>query len=247
MSHAATAQASETISLPTGKLTLTVHDGPPLRDLCDFAARSNPKRGFLIVSKILGRHLPAAPAQMRASMATLAAKIAADLPQPVVFLGMAETATALGQGIFAAFRHLHPQVEALYLQSSRQRVEGARVLASFEEGHSHATTHLVQVADPGLEDLVRSARSLVIVDDECSTGNTFIAAAKALAGEMPALSRIETCCITDWGNGAYLNAMPHPTQARAILSGAMTWQAGAAAAAPVLAAASNQAGAAPAG
>ncbi|ESQ73958.1 phosphoribosyltransferase domain-containing protein [Asticcacaulis sp. AC402] len=247
MTFAPATEVSQTIRLPTGDLTLSVHDGPPLHELCDFAARSNPKRGFLIVSKVLGRHLPAAPAQMRATMAALARKIPADLPQPVVFLGMAETATALGQGIFAAFRQLNPEVETLYLQSSRQGVAGARVLASFEEGHSHATTHLIQVADPALEARVRAAPSLVIVDDECSTGNTFIAAAQALAREMPQLRQIETCCITDWGNGDYLAGMPHPTKARAILSGAMTWQAAEAAATPVLAAKSNQAGSAPAG
>ncbi|EGF93715.1 conserved hypotheti [Asticcacaulis biprosthecium C19] len=236
---------SETILLPTGELTLTVHDGPPLRQLCDFAARSNPKRGFLIVSKVLGRHLPTAPSEMRASMETLARKISPDLPQPVVFLGMAETATALGQGIFAAYRRNNPSVEVLYLQSSRQRVEGARVFASFEEGHSHATSHLVQIADPALEAMARAAQSLVIVDDECSTGNTFVAAAEALSRGMPKLRRIETCCLTDWGGGGYLKAMPLATQARSILCGSMTWQARTAVAPLVLAASSNQAGVAP--
>lgn len=243
MTGAYTADLS--IALPTGELSLSVRDGPPLRDLCDFAARSNPKRGFLIVSKILGRHLPASPAEMRGSMQALAQKVAADLPQPVVFLGLAETATALGQGVFAAFRQIHPTVDALYLQSSRQRVAGARVLTTFEEGHSHATTHLVQINDPELEAVARSARSLVIVDDECSTGSTFIGAAEALAGVMPDLQRIETCCITDWGGGGYIDAMPRPTQARAILSGSMQWQAATLPAQPVLAARTNQAGDAP--
>ncbi|MBP2157806.1 MULTISPECIES: phosphoribosyltransferase domain-containing protein [Asticcacaulis] len=246
MTGAYTADLSETITLPTGELSLRVYDGPPLRDLCDFAARSNPKRGFLIVSKILGRHLPASPVEMRRSMQVLAQKIAADLPQPIVFLGLAETATALGQGVFAAFQQIHPAAKVLYLQSARQRVEGVQVLTTFEEGHSHATTHLVQIADPELEALARSARSLVIVDDECSTGNTFIGAAEALANVMPHLECIETCCITDWGGGAYLDAMPLPTQARAILSGSMQWQAATLPAQPVLAARTNQPGGAPA-
>jgi hypothetical protein len=245
MTGAYTADLSETIALPTGELSLRVYDGPPLRELCDFAARSNPKRGFLIVSKILGRHLPASPGEMRKSMQALAQKIAADLPQPIVFLGLAETATALGQGVFAAFQQIHPMADVLYLQSARQRVEGARELTTFEEGHSHATTHLVQIADPELEAKARSARSLVIVDDECSTGNTFIGAAEALAGVMPDLQRIETCCITDWGGGAYLDAMPRPTQGRALLSGSMQWQAAPLTAQPVLAARTNQAGGAP--
>src|SRR3546814_5484099 len=70
---------------------------------CDFAARANPKRGFLIVSKVLGRHLPASPNAIRGAMDELGQKLPADLPGPIVFLGMAETATALGQGVFAAY------------------------------------------------------------------------------------------------------------------------------------------------
>src|SRR3546814_10340322 len=75
----------------------------------------------------------------------------ADLSGPVVFLGMAETATALGQWVFAAYRKANPEQVAVYLQSSRQIVDGSALVASFEEGHSHATTHLIQV-----EDLARS-------------------------------------------------------------------------------------------
>src|SRR3546814_19576918 len=75
----------------------------------------------------------------------------------------------------------------------RQIVDGAELIASFEEGHSHATTHLIQVEDLALEDTVRAARSLVIVDDECSTGNTYVAVANAMLETMPNLELIATC------------------------------------------------------
>ncbi|MGL4313292.1 MAG: phosphoribosyltransferase domain-containing protein, partial [Sphingomonas sp.] len=113
-----------TAALPTGTLDLFCVDSIDIAEWCDVAARANPKRGFLIVSKVLGRHLPARPAAMRASMDDLAAMLPADLPQPIVMLGMAETATALGQGTFAAYQARHPAKRILYLQSSRQRVEG---------------------------------------------------------------------------------------------------------------------------
>src|SRR3546814_8681097 len=92
---------------------------------------------------------------------------------------------------------------AVYLQSSRQIVDGSALVASFEEGHSHATTHLIQVEDLALEDTVRAARSLVIVDDECSTGNTYVAVANAMLETMPNLELIATCCITDWSGRQY--------------------------------------------
>lgn len=231
--------------LPTGTLTLRSDTSADIANWCDVAARANPKRGFLIVSRVLGRHLPARPAVMRSTMAALAALLPDDLPEPVVILGMAETATALGQGCFAALQARLPGKRLVYLQSSRQRVAGATVIASFDEGHSHATTHLVQIADPLLMAIVAKARSLVIVDDECSTGQTFVAASHALLAAMPLVERVETCCITDWSDRLYLNAISRRATAHAILSGTMDWQPSAAPPPAMLAAASNRAGEAP--
>src|SRR3546814_6286586 len=67
------------IQLPTGTLELTTEENVDLDAFCDFAARANPKRGFLIVSKVLGRHLPASPTAMRKTMDQLGQKIPADL------------------------------------------------------------------------------------------------------------------------------------------------------------------------
>ncbi|NNG65057.1 phosphoribosyltransferase, partial [Pseudomonas fragi] len=56
--------------------------------LFSFAERRNPKRAFLFVSRVLGRHIPARPSLMAASFNALAAKIPADLPGPVLVIGM---------------------------------------------------------------------------------------------------------------------------------------------------------------
>ena len=237
--------ATMTVEIATGRLTLIAEDGCDIAAWCDVAARANPKRGFLIVSTVLGRHLPARPAAMRGVMDDLGAMLPGNVPEPVVVLGMAETATALGQGVFAAYRRRHPGKRVAYLQTSRQRVEGARVIASFEEGHSHATTHLVQVVDAEIEALVRSARTLVIVDDECSTGGTFVAGAAAMLAAMSKLERIDTCCITDWSNGAYAARMPLPTTAHALVHGEMVWETGATHQAAPLPVGSNRPGLAP--
>ena len=37
--------------------TLTIHNDKKLFDLCDFGSRINNKRGFLFVSKVMGKHL----------------------------------------------------------------------------------------------------------------------------------------------------------------------------------------------
>lgn len=212
------------IELSTGTLDLVTDHAAELDAFCDFAARANPKRGFLIVSKVLGRHLPAGPQAMRDAMDQLGRKLSADLPGPIVFLGMAETATALGQGVFAAYLDAQERQDVVYLQSSRQIVDGAKLIASFEEGHSHATTHLIQVSDLAIGDLVRAARTLVIVDDECSTGNTYVAVANAMMEVMPHLELVVTCCITDWSGKQYISSMPRPTLPISILDGAMQWK-----------------------
>jgi hypothetical protein len=240
-----TVDDARVVKLPSGTLTLEITNDALIDDLCDFAARANPRRGFLVVSTILGRHIPAAPSAMRRSMNQLGAMLSPNLPDPVVFLGMAETATALGQGVFAAYQRTHRSSQALYLQTSRQKVHDAKVIATFEEYHSHATSHIVQVANDRLLALVSSARTLVIIDDECSSGNTFIGSAQAMMKAMPQLERIETCCLTDWSGLGYIKNMPLTTTGHAILRGRMDWQANPWARAPELPSSSNGVGAAP--
>src|SRR3546814_1908422 len=75
------------------------------------------------------------------------------------------------------------------------------------------------VEDLALEDTVRAARSLVIVDDECSTGNTYVAVANAMLETMPNLELIATCCITDWSGRQYTRNMPRPTLPVSLITG----------------------------
>jgi hypothetical protein len=154
-------------------------------------------------------------------MRELADKIS-DLPEPIVFLGMAETATGLGHGVFVEYLKRFSK-KIVYIQTSRQIVEGSKLLATFSEDHSHAPTHMIQTTD-GVDDCITSAKSLVIIDDECSTGKTFKEAALVLSKVMPLLEQIETVCITDWSSGTYLNSMPFPTKSHSIVSGSMKWE-----------------------
>ncbi|NCA72864.1 MAG: hypothetical protein EOM91_22980, partial [Sphingobacteriia bacterium] len=60
----------------------TTEERLPLDTLLAFAARANPRRPYLFVSKVLGRHIPCAPAQMRETYRLLAEDLV-DLPGPV--------------------------------------------------------------------------------------------------------------------------------------------------------------------
>jgi len=165
--------ATRSITLRGGRLEVHVDAASawPLETLCDFAARDNPQRGFLVVSRVLGRHLPATPAAMQAAAEALAARLPL-LAGPVVFLGMAETAIALGQTVFAAWRAETGRDDAMFLHSTRQDL-GIAPAARFAEPHSHAAAHLLYAPlDRELRQLLAAAATLVIVDDEVSSGAT---------------------------------------------------------------------------
>ncbi len=234
-----------TAILPTG--TLVLHDVAPERvaDLCQFAARANPKRGFLIVSTVLGRHLPTPPQALRAAADALAAQLPERLPEPVLFCGMAETATGLAQAVWAAWRARHPGAGSAYVQSSRQTAPGARILCRFEEDHSHAASHMVQVSAE-VEAMLAAARSLVILDDECSTGATFVEAAEALVSALPQIERVACASLTDWSAGGFLARMPRPASAHSLIVGTLEWTPGAGQVAATLAPTANRHGTAPA-
>jgi hypothetical protein len=186
------------VTLRCGTLTLRVDDAEmPLEELCTFGTRRNPKRGFLIVSKVLGKHVPARPSVMNRVHAALAGKLQ-NLDGPVLFIALAETAIGLGQGTFEAWLRASPRDDAVFLHSTRYRLD--RPLAGvFREGHSHATEHLLYLPrDPAAAELFRQARTLVLIDDEMSTGRTLAGLAHEIAKSRPRLEAVHFVSITDW-------------------------------------------------
>jgi len=190
------------VALPSGRLYVRVsRSGLPLGEACGFAARRNPRRGFLFVSRLLGRHIPVRPSTMRATYRDLAARVAADLPGPVLFVGMAETAVCLGTGVFDEWTRRTGRGDALFVHTTRYALDEAPAF-EFVEEHSHATGHKVHVpADPEDAALMRAARSLVLVDDEASTGRTFGNFVRAAGAFCGAVERVACVVLTDWSAG----------------------------------------------
>lgn len=192
------------VELPTGQMELRVEASSfALDDLIGFAARANPKRGFLFMSKVLGKHWPVTPAAMYAIHTDLASRIPADLPEPVVFIAMAETAIGLGQGVFEAYKNAKPDAEALFLHSSRYHVANAPLI-EFAEAHSHAPQQFLHMpVDQRYRDIFAKARSLVLVDDEASTGNTFVNLTDVCRTLSPSLEHLHLAVITNFmGNSS---------------------------------------------
>ena len=190
--------------------------------LFSFAERRNPKRAFLFVSRVLGRHIPARPSLMADSFNALAAHIPSDLPGPVLVIGMAETAVGLGGGVHRALSQTRD--DSVYLVSTRHPT-GSELFARFEEEHSHASSHLLHLPqDPKTRELMLTARSLVLVDDEASTGNTFINLSKALAeAGLSNIERLVTATLTDWSQDAVRKALGQHVTSVSLLDGRYTF------------------------
>ncbi|HHX6290487.1 phosphoribosyltransferase domain-containing protein (plasmid) [Pseudomonas nitroreducens] len=205
--------------LMRGELEVKVDDAVlPPSDLFGFAERRNPKRAFLFVSKVLGRHIPVRPSIMAASFESLTAEIPTNLPGPVLVIGMAETAVGLGAGVHRAFSATRP--DTMYLVSTRHPL-GTELFTRFEEEHSHASAHLIHMpVDPEVREMMLQARSLVLVDDEASTGKTFVNLHRALVDAgLSNIERVVTCVLTDWSAGAVGKAIGDSATSVSLMKG----------------------------
>ncbi|MER6361435.1 phosphoribosyltransferase [Kitasatospora sp. NPDC001527] len=153
-----------------------------LPELVGLALRENRKRAHLLVSTVLGKHVPQRPDVVHGAGLELGRRVRELLDglggqalARAVVLGYAETATGLGHSVADG-------LDAPYLHSTRRPVPGLTPVGGFEEEHSHATSHLLLPADPGL---LAADGPLVLVDDEFSTGTTVLNTIRALHARHP--------------------------------------------------------------
>ena len=197
----------------TGKNGLDKNTPYQLEDLLGFAQRINPKRAFLFVSKVLGRHIPVAPGTMRHAFTDLANLVPDDLPEPILVIGMAETAVGLSAGVHQALQTRYPN--ALLLNSTRHSQHNKNntetLLTTFSEDHSHASQHLIyQSADTVTQAQLLASKTLIMVDDEASTGNTCVNVVTALRNAgLDQLQQVHLTTLVDWSlnqNQSHANA-----------------------------------------
>ncbi|WNI24968.1 phosphoribosyltransferase [Streptomyces sp. ITFR-16] len=165
------------------RLGVELVGGEELRELLGLALRRNPKRAHLLVSNVLGKHVPQRPSVVYGAGFELGLRVRELLgdeeARRAVVLGYAETATGLGHAVADGLG------QAPYLHSTRRPVAGVARAGGFEESHSHATSHLLLPEDPELLAADGPDATLVLVDDEFSTGNTVLNTIRALHERYP--------------------------------------------------------------
>lgn len=112
------------------------------------------------------------------------------LDKPVTIIGFAETATALGHAVFSSFAN-----NARYVHTTREQVCEYKPLISFEEEHSHATSHRVYATEPAF---FEDDSDIILVDDEITTGNTAINTIRSLKEHYPHKVVFTVVSILDW-------------------------------------------------
>lgn len=189
------------------EVTINITENPyelPPEELFTMAARINKKRSFLFVSKVLGKHIPVKPKRSLLTAALLGSRFMEVvkgldcvekeqmlraflqnedyIPAPFiseainpVIIGFAETATALGHAFFDCFK------EADFFHTTRENIDGLNPDITFEEEHSHATSHRCYVP----REMMENDREIILVDDEITTGKTALNIIRSIHTRFP--------------------------------------------------------------
>jgi orotate phosphoribosyltransferase len=156
-------------------------DAVSFADAVEVGLRRNPRRAQLLVSRVLGKHIPVPAGTVLAAAHLLGAQVrAACGGRTPVVVGFAETATGLGHAVAAVCAA--DGGPAPYLHTSRRPAPAAARVVRFSEEHSHATDQALALLDDS--DLSDGA-PLVLVDDELTTGTTAVNAIRAIQSAWP--------------------------------------------------------------
>lgn len=217
------------IQLSRGEISVSVNRTHPhwqLDDLLEFAERINPKRAFLFVSKVLGKHIPVAPSVMHRSYIDLAALIPKDLAYPITVIGMAETAVGLGAGVYRELKKTHAE-NAIFLTTTRHPISDLPTLGLFLEEHSHAQDQFILSShDHRKHRHILTSKTLILVDDEISTGRTFKNLIKSLQQSgLEQVERIILVTLVNWAEQHLTDLdLGIPIEVVSLLHGEWQWQ-----------------------
>lgn len=146
---------------------LKIQSSSNLDSVLGYGARINNNRSFLFISKVLGKHIPVSPKKLNSVHLKLSKLINPAIKDDnVLLIGLAETATGLGWGLF---EHIASKSK-MYIHTTRVLLEQGHLI-EFEEVHSHATEQYLY-APKSKNFNLNKVTHIIIVDDEVTTGKT---------------------------------------------------------------------------
>jgi len=170
---------------------LNIPNSNKFNSLSDVGLRYNKKRNFLFLSKVLGKYLDTKPSKMTETFKELASKIQKEnYKGKTLVIGFAETATALGEGVFDMLQ----LKDSYYISTTRTMIKDENVWLEFSEEHSHATAHLIYEPKFNTNDF----KNVILIDDEFTTGNTLKNIIASLKIQLPTVENFMALSILDW-------------------------------------------------
>lgn len=156
----------------------------------------NSKRPYLLVNPLQAKHIPVSPTAALDMMTALGRQLAEQYSGTRLVLGFAETATAIGAAVAAS---MGP--DCVYLHTTRETFPRAEEWLEFREEHSHAVEQ--RLRGDRLPEWLAATDTVLVVDDEISTGKTLRNMVAELKGRYPQLAekRIVAASILDRVSG----------------------------------------------
>jgi hypothetical protein len=197
-----------TFELKTGTLTVKINkikNDYKFDELFGVGSRINKKRGFVFVSKVLGKHFPSNPESMEFIHYELSDKIFQNIHgQNSLIIGFAETAVGIGQGVYDKLEKMNKSYfdkNTFLFQHSTRYLTNNTISMSFEEEHCHAPSHIFyEFENSDSKDILNNLENIVLIDDEVSTGNTSINFIKELHKKYPNVKNFNVISILNCMN-----------------------------------------------
>lgn len=141
----------------------------------------NLKRPYLLVNPLQAKHIPVQPSAALDMMGALGDLLVRKYPRTKLVIGFAETATAIGAAVAG---RIAP--DCVYIHTTRETFPPTEHWIEFLEEHSHAVEQ--KLCGDGMPEWLSGTESVILVDDEISTGKTLINMVRELKEQYPALS-----------------------------------------------------------
>ena len=139
----------------------------------------NAQRPYLFVNPLQAKHIPSVPSESLAMMEALGEAVKERQADASLVIGFAETATAIGLMVAHA-------LGVPYIHTTREALAQGEGWMDFQEEHSHAQDQKLSL--DFLREHITDPGTIVLVDDELSTGKTVRNMVLRLRKEFPELS-----------------------------------------------------------